>query len=196
MNAIALFIRRPVATTLLAMGLGLAGLAAFFMLPVAPLPNIDLPTIVVSATMAGASPEVMANTVATPLERHLGAIAGVTEMTSRSSVGSAQVVLQFNISRDIDGASRDVEAAINAAHADLPAALRSNPTYRKFNPASFPIMILALTSKTLSPAQIYDQTSNILQQELSQIPGVGDISLAGAALPAVRIELNPHALFK
>ena len=196
MNLVALFVRRPVATTLLAIGLGLAGLGALFMLPVAPLPNIDLPTIVVSASMAGASPEVMANTVATPLERHLGAIAGVTEMTSRSSVGSANIILQFDISRDIDGAARDVQAAINAAHADLPASLRSNPTYRKFNPSSFPIMILALTSKTLTPGQIYDQTSNILQQKLSQLSGVGDVSLSGAALPAVRIELNPQSLFK
>ncbi|HWF65361.1 MAG TPA: efflux RND transporter permease subunit, partial [Rhizomicrobium sp.] len=196
MNMVALFVRRPVATTLLAIGLGLAGLGALFMLPVAPLPNIDLPTIVVSASMAGASPEVMANTVATPLERHLGAIADVTQMTSRSSVGSTNVILQFDISRDIDGAARDVQAAINAAHADLPASLRSNPTYRKFNPSSFPIMILALTSKTLTPGQIYDQTSNILQQKLSQLSGVGDVSLSGAALPAVRIELNPQALFK
>jgi multidrug efflux pump len=196
MNMVALFVRRPVATTLLAVGLALAGLGALFLLPVAPLPNIDLPTVVVSASMAGASPEVMSNTVATPLERHLGAIADVTQMTSRSSVGSTQVVLQFDISRDIDGAARDVQAAISAAHADLPASLRSNPTYNKFNPASFPIMILALTSKTLTPGQIYDQTSNILQQKLSQISGVGDVSLAGAALPAVRIELNPQALFK
>ncbi|HZQ39462.1 MAG TPA: efflux RND transporter permease subunit [Rhizomicrobium sp.] len=196
MNLVALFVRRPVATTLLAIGLGLAGLGALFMLPVAPLPNIDLPTIVVSASMAGASPEVMANTVATPLERHLGAIADVTEMTSRSAVGSTNVILQFDISRDIDGAARDVQAAINAAHADLPASLRSNPTYRKFNPSSFPIMILALTSKTLTPGQIYDQTSNILQQKLSQLAGVGDVSLSGAALPAVRIELNPQSLFK
>jgi len=196
MNVIALFIQRPIATTLLAMGLALAGFGALFLLPVAPLPNIDLPTIVVSASMAGASPEVMANTVATPLERHLGAIADVTEMTSRSAVGTTSVILQFDISRDIDGAARDVQAAINAAHADLPTSLRSNPTYRKFNPSSFPIMILALTSKTLTPAQIYDQASNILQQQLSQISGVGDVTLAGAALPAVRIELNPQALFK
>src|SRR6202789_3459313 len=196
MNMVALFVRRPVATTLLAIGLGLAGLGALFLLPVAPLPNIDLPTVVVSASMAGASPETMSTSVATPLERHLGAIADVTQMTSRSSVGSTQVVLQFDISRDIDGAARDVQAAISAAHADLPASLRSNPTYNKFNPASFPIMILALTSKTLTPGQIYDQTSNILQQKLSQISGVGDVSLAGAALPAVRIELNPQALFK
>jgi multidrug efflux pump len=165
-------------------------------MPVAPLPNIDLPVIVVSASMAGASPEVMSNTVATPLERHLGAIANVNQMTSRSSVGSTQVVLQFEISRNIDGAARDVQAAINASRADLPAALRSNPTYFKFNPSAFPIIVMALTSKTLTPGQIYDQASNILQQKLSQISGVGDVSLAGAALPAVRIELNPRALFK
>ena len=196
MNIAAIFTRRPIATTLMALGLGLAGFGALFLMPVAPLPNIDLPVIVVSANMAGASPEVMSNTVATPLERHLGAIADVTQMTSRSSVGSTQVVLQFDISRNIDGAARDVQAAINAAHADLPASLRSNPTYFKFNPSSFPIMVMALTSKTLTPGQIYDQASNILQQKLSQIAGVGDVSLAGAALPAVRIELNPRALFK
>src|SRR5476649_1623745 len=191
-----LFIYRPIATTLLALGLALAGLGAFFLLPVSPLPNIDIPTIVVQASMAGASPETMSTSVATPLERHLGAIASVTEMTSRSSVGSTQVVLQFDISRNIDGAARDVQAAINASRADLPAALRSNPTYRKFNPADFPILILALTSKTLSTGQIYDQASNIIQQKLSQISGVGDVSLNGASLPAIRIELNPRALFK
>ncbi|HEY2836054.1 MAG TPA: efflux RND transporter permease subunit [Rhizomicrobium sp.] len=196
MNIAAIFTRRPIATTLLALGLGLAGFGALFLMPVAPLPNIDLPVIVVSATMPGASPEVMSNTVATPLERHLGAISNVNEMTSTSSVGSAQVVLQFDINRNIDGAARDVQAAINAARADLPSSLRSNPTYFKFNPSSFPIMVLALTSKTLTPGQIYDQASNILQQKLSQISGVGDVSLAGAALPAVRIELNPRALFK
>jgi multidrug efflux pump len=193
---VSLFIRRPIATVLLAVGLALAGLGALLLLPVAPLPNIDIPTIVVTASMAGASPEVMSNTVATPLERHLGAISDVTEMTSRSSLGSAQVVLQFDINRNIDGAARDVQAAINAARADLPAALRSNPTYNKFNPNNFPILIMALTSKTLTPGQIYDQASNILQQKLSQISGVGDVSLSGAALPAVRIELNPRALFK
>jgi len=191
-----IFIRRPIATALLALGLALAGLGAMLLLPVSPLPNIDIPTIVVQASMAGASPETMSTSVATPLERHLGAIAAVTEMTSRSSVGSTQVVLQFDISRDIDGAARDVQAAINAARADLPAALRSNPTYRKFNPSDFPIMILALTSKTLSPGQIYDQASNILQQRLSQVSGVGDVQLNGASLPAIRIELNPRALFK
>jgi multidrug efflux pump len=196
MNFAALFIRRKIATTLLALGLGLAGFGAYFLLPVAPLPNIDIPTIAVSASQPGASPETMASSVATPLERHLGAIAGVTEMTSTSSVNSTQIVLQFDISRDIDGAARDVEAAINASRADLPASLRSNPTYRKFNPADFPILILAMTSKTLSTGQIYDQASNILQQKLSQISGVGNVALNGASLPAIRIELNPRALYK
>ena len=191
-----LFIQRRIATILLALGLGLAGLVAYFLLPVAPYPNIDIPTISVSANMPGASPETMSSSVATPLERHLGAIAGVTEMTSRSNINNTQIVLQFDINRDIDGAARDVQAAINAARADLPAALRSNPTYRKFNPADFPILILAMTSKTLSPGQIYDQASNTIQQKLSQISGVGDVSLNGASLPAVRIELNPRALFK
>jgi multidrug efflux pump len=193
---VSLFIRRPIATALLAAGLALAGLGALFLLPVAPLPNIDIPTIVVSANMSGASPEVMSNTVATPLERHLGTIADVTQMTSRSSLGSTQVILQFDINRDIDGAARDVQAAISAARADLPTALRSNPSYNKFNPNNFPIVIMALTSKTLTPGQIYDQASNILQQKLSQVRGVGDVSLSGAALPAVRVELNPRALFK
>src|ERR1700750_999446 len=186
MNVAAIFIRRKIATTLLSLGLGLAGLGAYFLLPVSPLPNIDIPTIVVQASMAGASPETMSSSVATPLERHLGSIAGVTEMTSRSNVNSTQIVLQFDISRDIDGAARDVQAAINAARADLPAALRSNPTYRKFNPSDFPIMILALASKPPSPGQIYDQASNILQQRLSQVSGVGDVELNGASLPAIR----------
>src|ERR1700689_3548980 len=173
-----LFIYRPIATTLLALGLALAGLGAFFLLPVSPLPNIDIPT-----------------SVATPLERHLGAIADVTEMTSRSSVGSTQVVLQFDISRNIDGASRDVQAAINAARADLPAALRSNPTYRKFNPASAPVLIYTLTSDTLPPPDLYDAASTVLEQKLSQVPGVGDVSVNGSSLPAVRVELDPPALF-
>ena len=196
MNFSQLFIQRRVATILLALGLGMAGLVAYFLLPVAPYPNIDIPTISVNANMPGASPETMSTSVATPLERHLGAIAGVTEMTSQSNINNTRIVLQFDINRDIDGAARDVQAAINAARADLPAALRSNPTYRKFNPADFPVLILALTSKTLSPGQIYDQASNIIQQKLSQISGVGDVSLNGASLPAIRIELNPRALFK
>src|ERR1700744_5156863 len=177
---VGLFIERPIATTLLAVGLAMAGFGAVFLLPVAPLPNIDIPTIAVSASMPGASPEVMSSTVATPLERHLGAIAAVTQMTSRSSLGNTQVVLQFDISRDIDGAARDVQAAIVAAKADLPTALRSNPSYRKFNPANQPIMIIALTSKTLTPGQIYDQTSNILEQKISQVSGVGDVTLNGS----------------
>ncbi|HEU0095290.1 MAG TPA: efflux RND transporter permease subunit, partial [Rhizomicrobium sp.] len=196
MNIASIFIHRRVATTLLALGLGLAGLTAYFLLPVAPLPNIDIPTIAVSANMPGASPETMSSSVATPLERHLGSIAGVTEMTSRSNLNQTQIVLQFDIDRDIDGAARDVQAAINAARADLPTALRSNPTYRKFNPADFPILILALTSKSLSTGQIYDQASNIMQQKLAQVSGVGDVSLNGASLPAIRIELNPRALYK
>jgi multidrug efflux pump len=196
MSFSALFIRRPIATTLLALGLGLAGIGAYFLPPVSPLPNIDIPTIAVRATMAGASPETMSTSVATPLERHLGAIAGVTEMTSRSNVGSSQIVLQFDIDRDIDGAARDVQAAIVAARVDLPTALRSNPTYRKINPADFPIMILSMTSGTLTPGQMYDQASNIIQQKLSQVDGVGDVELNGASLPAIRIELNPRALFK
>src|ERR1700722_156045 len=149
MSIPAIFIRRPIATALLTVGLALAGGTAYFLLPVSPLPNIDVPTISVTATLAGASPDVMAATVATPLERHLGVIADVNEMTSSSTVGSTRITLQFDISRDIDGAARDVQAAINAAHADLPTSLRSNPTYRKVNPADMPMMILALTSDTL-----------------------------------------------
>ncbi len=196
MNLSETFVRRPVATILLTIGVALAGLTAYFRLPVSPLPQVDFPTIVVSGSMAGASPETMASSVATPLERHLGAIADVTEMTSRSSVGNSSVILQFNLSRDIDGAARDVQAAINAARADLPAALRSNPTYRKFNVADQPILILALTSDTLSQGDLYDAASTVLQQKLSQIEGVGDVSVGGSSLPAVRIELNPTALFK
>src|SRR6201996_710314 len=196
MSIPAIFIRRPIATTLLAAGLALAGGVAYFLLPVSPLPNIDVPTISVTATMAGASPDVMAATVATPLERHLGVIADVNEMTSSSTVGNTRITLQFDINRNIDGAARDVQAAINAAKADLPTALRSLPTYRKVNPADMPMMILAMTSKTLSTGQIYDEASNIVLQRLSQVGGVGDVELNGASLPAVRVELNPRALFK
>jgi multidrug efflux pump len=196
MNLSEPFVRRPVATILLTIGVALAGLTAYFRLPVSPLPQVDFPTIVVSASMAGASPETMASSVATPLERHLGAIADVSEMTSRSSVGNTSVVLQFNLSRDIDGAARDVQAAINAARADLPAALRANPTYRKFNVADQPILILALTSSTLPQGELYDAATTILQQKLSQVDGVGDVSIGGSSLPAVRVELNPTALFK
>ena len=163
------FIERPVATTLLTIGLALAGIVAYFLLPVAPLPNVDMPVIFVSASMPGASPETMSTSVATPLERHLGAIAGVNEMTSRSSTGTTRIILQFDIDRDIDGAARDVQAAIVAARVDLPAAMRSNPTYHKINPADRPILILAMTSDTLTPGQIYDSASTILQQKLRAI---------------------------
>ncbi len=196
MNLSEPFIRRPVATTLLTAGIALAGMAAYFQLPVAPLPEVAIPVIVVSAGMAGASPETMATSVATPLERHLGTIADVTEMTSRSSVGSTNIVLQFGLNRDIDGAARDVQAAINAARADLPTALRSNPTYRKINPADWPILVLTLTSKTMSQGQLYDAAATVLEQRISQVPGVGDVSVGGSSLPAVRVELNPQALFK
>jgi multidrug efflux pump len=190
------FIRRPVATTLLSLGIALAGAMAYTKLPVAPLPQVDFPTISVNASMAGASPDVMAATVATPLERHLGQIADVTEMTSSSSTGATHVTLQFGLDRDIDGAARDVEAAINAARADLPTALRSNPTYRKVNPADAPVLILALTSRTLTPGQLFDAASTILQQKLSQVRGVGQVNIGGSSLPAVRVEMNPTALFK
>ena len=196
MSFSSIFIARPVATVLLTIGIALAGGVAFFLLPVSPLPNIDFPTISVTAQMPGASPETMASSVATPLERHLGTIADVSEMTSQSSVGQTRVTLQFGIDRDIDGAARDVQAAITAARVDLPAALRSNPTYHKVNPADFPILILALTSDTLTPGQIYDSASTILQQKLSQVQGIGEVQLSGGSLPAVRIELNPRALFK
>jgi multidrug efflux pump len=196
MNISAPFIHRPVATTLLTIGLALSGMLAFSLLPVAPLPNVDLPTLSVSASLPGASPETVATSVTTPLERHLGTIAGVTEMTSRSTVGSSNITLQFELSRDIDGAARDVEAAIQAARVDLPTSLRSNPTYRKFNPADAPVMILALTSDTLTAGQIYDAASTILQQKLLQLPGIGDVTIGGSSLPAVRVELNPRALFK
>ncbi|HEY8100058.1 MAG TPA: multidrug efflux RND transporter permease subunit [Burkholderiaceae bacterium] len=196
MNLSAPFIKRSVATTLLTIGVALAGIVAFGLLPVSPLPQIDIPTISVSASLPGASPETMASTVATPLERSLGRIAGITEMTSSSALGSANIVLQFDLSRDIDGAARDVQAAINAARVDLPSTLRSNPTYRKVNPADAPIMILALTSDTMTQGQMYDAASTVLQQKLSQIEGVGQVSVGGSSLPAVRVELNPMALNK
>jgi multidrug efflux pump len=195
MNISRPFILRPVATTLLTVAILLAGILGYLKLPVSPLPQVDFPTISVSASMAGASPDTMASSVAAPLERHLGEIADVTEMTSQSSVGTTHVTLQFSLNRSIDGAARDVEAAINAARADLPTALRSNPTYRKVNPADSPIMILAMTSKTLTAGQLYDSAATIVQQKLSQLPGVGEVDVNGAALPAVRVELNPGALF-
>jgi multidrug efflux pump len=188
------FVRRPVATVLLTIGLALTGIGAFFVLPVSPLPQVDYPTISVNASLPGASPETMATSVATPLERRLGVIAGVNEMTSSSGNGSTRVSLQFDLNRKIDAAAREVQAAINASRADLPATLRSNPTYRKANPADAPIVILALTSKTRSPGQVYDAVSNLVQQKLAQVPGVGDVELGGGSLPAVRVELLPFAL--
>jgi multidrug efflux pump len=196
MNISQPFIDRPVATTLLTIGVALAGVLGFRLLPVSPLPQVDFPTIVVSANLPGASPETMAATVATPLERALGRIAGVTEMTSQSSLGSTRVVLQFDLDRDINGAARDVQAAINAARSLLPSGLPSNPTYRKVNPADAPIMILALTSATMTQGQMYDAASTIIAQKLSQVEGVGEVRVGGSALPAVRVELNPQTLYK
>ncbi|HEX9390334.1 MAG TPA: multidrug efflux RND transporter permease subunit [Usitatibacteraceae bacterium] len=189
-----LFIRRPVATTLLTIGVALAGAVAFKLLPVAPLPQVDFPTISVTAGLPGASPEVMAATVATPLERSLGRIAGVTEITSQSSLGNTRITLQFELSRDIDGAARDVQAAIQAARTDLPSSLPSNPSYRKVNPADAPVMILALTSDSLTRGQMYDAASTVIAQKLSQVAGVGQVTVGGGSLPAVRVELNPTVL--
>lgn len=194
MNLSALFIRRPVATTLLAVALVIAGILAYLRMPVAPLPNIAFPVIVVQASMAGASPDVMASTVAEPLERRLGTIADVAELTSMNSVGTSLIVIEFGLDRDINGAARDVQAAIQAARADLPTTLRANPTYRQYNPADAPVMVLALTSDTLTKAQLYDSADSVIQQQLSQIQGVGQITLGGGALPSVRVELNPGKL--
>jgi multidrug efflux pump len=194
MNLSGPFIRRPIGTLLLTIGIALSGIAAFYALPVAPLPQVDFPTVNVQASLPGASPSTMASSVASPLERRLGVIAGVTEMTSQSGIGSTRVTLQFDLSRDIDGAARDVQAAINAARADLPATLRTNPTYRKANPADAPILVIALQSATRSPAGIYEAVANVVQQRLLQVEGVGDVELGGASLPAVRVDLNPMAL--
>ncbi len=196
MNLSAPFIARPVATTLLTIGLALAGMVAFTRLPVSPLPKVDFPTIQVQASLPGASPETVATSVTTPLERRLGAIAGVNEITSSSSVGNSRITLQFDLSRSIDGAARDVQAAINAARADMPSDLRSNPLYRKINPADAPVLVLALTSNTLGQGRLYDAASNVLQQKLSQVTGVGQVTLGGSSLPAVRVEINPSALTK
>jgi multidrug efflux pump len=196
MNISAPFIRRPVATILLTAGVALCGAVAFTLLPVAPLPRIDVPAIFVSATLPGASPEVMASTVATPLERHLGAIADVDDMTSSSSVGTTNIQLTFGVDRDIDGAARDVQAAIVAAHADLPSSLTRNPSYRKLNSALFPVMAIAMTSDVLTQGQIYDAADAVISQRLSQIQGVGGVNVNGSALPAVRVEINPLSLSK
>jgi multidrug efflux pump len=191
-----LFIHRPVATVLLTVGIALTGVFAFGLLPVSPLPQVDFPTINVGVSLAGAGPETMAATVATPLERTLGRIAGVTEMTSSSSQGSTNITLQFDLDRDIDGAARDVQAAINAARTALPTGLPYNPTYRKVNPADAPIMLLSLTSATMTRGQMYDAASSILAQKLAQLEGIGQVTVGGGSLPAVRVELNPTALHK
>ena len=191
-----IFIRRPVATTLLTIGIVLAGLLGYRQLPVAPLPQIDFPIVSVQANMPGASPDTMATSVAAPLERHLGQVADVNEMTSQSTQGSTRITLQFGLDRDINGAARDVQAAIVAARADLPTSLRQNPSYHKVNPADAPIMVLAMTSSAHTAGQLYDIASNVLQQRLSQLPGVGEVDVSGSALPAVRVEINPTAVFR
>ncbi len=192
MKFFALFIHRPVATTLLTIAIALAGILGFRLLPVAPLPQVDFPVIVISASLPGASPETMASSVATPLERSLGRIAGVSEMTSTSSLGSTRIILVLDFDRDINGAARDVQAAINAAQSLLPTGMPSRPTYRKANPSDAPIMILTLTSDVYNPGQLYDYASTQLAQKLSQIEGVGDVTVGGSSLPAVRVALNPR----
>ncbi|BEU27951.1 efflux RND transporter permease subunit [Paraburkholderia sp. 22B1P] len=194
MNLSAPFIRRPVGTMLLAIGLALFGIVAFRLLPVAALPSVDFPVVMVSATLSGANPDTVAKTVTAPLERAFGSIAGLTQMTSQSSSGSSQIVLQFDLNRDIDGAARDVQAAINAARSNLPTTLTQTPTYRKMNPAAAPVMIVGLTSDTVGVGQMYDYASSVLQQKLLQVQGVGDVTVGGGALPAVRVELNPDQL--
>ncbi len=196
MNISTPFIRRPVATTLLTIGVVLAGMIAFRLLPVSPLPQVDFPTISVSAGLPGADPETMSTSVAAPLERQFGRIAGITEMTSTSNRGSTNITMQFDLSRNIDGAARDVQAAINAARGDLPTNLPSNPNYRKVNPSDAPVMILGLTSDTMSKPQMYDAATTILQQKISQVKGVGQVFVGGSSLPAVRVELNPLSLSK
>jgi multidrug efflux pump subunit AcrB len=194
MNISAPFIRRSVATTLLTIAVALTGAIAYRFLPVSPLPQVDFPTIRVQARLPGASPETMASSVATPLERQFGRIAGITEMTSSSSIGSTSIVLQFDLNRNIDAAARDVQAAINAARGQLPANLPSNPSYKKVNPADAPILMLAMTSDLIERARMYDIASSVLQQKLSQVKGVGEVFVGGDALPAVRVDANPKVL--
>jgi multidrug efflux pump len=196
MNISEPFIRRPIATSLLTAAIVIAGALAFYLLPVSPLPQVDFPTISISASLPGASPEIVASAIATPLERQFGRIAGITEMTSSSSLGSTSITLQFDLSRNIDAAARDVEAAINAARGNLPANLPSNPSYRKVNPADAPILIMSLTSDTKTKGEMYDVASTVLAQKLSQVSGVGQVTVGGSSLPAVRVELNPTALNK
>src|SRR5215472_15644478 len=194
MNLSEPFVRRPVATTLLSVAIALAGAIAFGLLPVSPLPQVDFPTISVNSSLPGASAEIMASSVATPLERQFGHIAGVTEMTSSSNLGNTSITIQFDLSRDIDGAARDVEAAINAARTYLPANLPANPTYRKVNPADAPIIIIGLTSDKYDAGKLYDVGSTIIQQKLSQLRGVGQVTVGGGALPSVRVDVNPTQL--
>ena len=194
MNISGPFIRRPIATTLLTLAVTLAGGLAFFLLPVSSLPQVDYPTISVSASLPGASPQTVATSMAAPLERQFGRIAGITEMTSSSSLGSTNITMQFDLNRDIDGAARDVQAAINAARGNLPANLPSNPSYRKVNPSDTPIVIIALTSDIFDKGQMYDAASTILAQKISQVEGVGQVTVGGSSLPAVRVEVNPTAL--
>src|SRR5437868_12541329 len=188
------FIRRPAGTTLLTVALAISGMLAYFFLPVSPLPEVEFPTIQVQAQLPGASPEIMASAVATPLERQFGRIAGLNEMTSTSYLGSTNISLQFDLSRNIDAAARDVQAAINAARGQLPTNLPSNPFYRKTNPADSPVLILSLTSEAVDRGRMYDLASSILQQKLSQVPGVGRVIVGGGALPAVRVDVNPTVL--
>ncbi len=194
MNISAPFIRRPVATSLLSVALLLVGALAYRLLPVASLPSVEFPVISVGAVLPGASPETMASSVATPLERQFGRIAGVTEMTSTSLLGATSIVLQFDLNRNIDAAARDVQAAINAARTQLPANLVNNPTYRKVNPADAPIMILSLTSETLPIARVFDAADSILAQKLSQVEGIGQVFVGGGAKPAVRVQVDPNLL--
>src|SRR5690349_23073848 len=188
------FIRRPVGTSLLSIAVLLAGILAYTKLPVAPLPEVEFPTISVNAGLPGASPETMASAVATPLERQFGRIAGVTQMTSTSGLGSTNITLQFDLNRDINAAARDVQAAINAARSQLPADIPSQPNYRKVNPADSPILMLSLSSDNIPPAEIYDAADSILAQKLAQVEGVGQVFTWGSARPAVRVELNPNQL--
>src|SRR6202451_3806104 len=194
MNISSPFIHRRVATTLLTIAIAIAGGIAFEVLPVSPLPQVDFPTISVSASLPGASAEIMASSVATPLERQFGHIAGVSEMTSASSLGSTSITIQFDLSRNIDGAARDVEAAISAARSYLPTNLPGNPTYRKVNPADAPIMIIGLTPKKYATGKLYDEASTVMSQKLSQIQGVGQVSVGGSSLPSVRVDVNPTQL--
>ncbi len=190
------FIKRPVATSLLTLALAMAGALAFYFLPVAPLPQVEYPTLNVNANLPGASPDTMASAVTTPLERSFGRIAGITELTSQSNTGQSQITMQFDLDRNIDAAARDVQAAINAARGQLPANLPSNPGYRKNNPSNQPIMILGLTSDVEERSRIYDFADSVLDQKIAQIPGVGQVNIQGSSKPAVRLQINPTALTK